>query len=121
MIKNKKTNLKVKQCPNNKFEVKLNSLYVGTYTEEQLAIIKTQINNWINSGMPIEKIQNILRIGNINKEKGDAISKGMKHNKLKQYNKKLPISTINRIKQIASKYEITENEAIIKVVNEFSF
>lgn len=120
MKKKHEVNLRETLCSNGKYYVKLNGEYIGTYTEEELRMVKNQINNWSSNGKSVEYIIDVLRTGNINKEKGDAISKGMKESRLKQYNKKLPISTINQIKHLSKEYGVTENEIIIKVVNEFS-
>ena len=108
-------------CPNGKCKMKLNQIYVGTYTEEESVLIERQIYGAYMNNTPIQSIQQFLRDANINTIKGDAISQGMNGNKTKYYNKKLPISTINRIKQMAREYGLTENEVIIKLVNEYPF
>lgn len=118
---NLKYNLRTAKKPNGKYYTKLNEEYIGTLTKEELIKVETAIPIYLECGYPMDKIQEILKSEFVNQEKGNAISRGLQDKKVKQYNKKLPISTINRIKEIAKRYGITENEAITHVVNEYSF
>lgn len=117
----RKFNLRTKKCPNGKYYTKLNQEYIGTLTPDELIKVETSIQLHLEYGRSMEEIQGMLKRDFVNQEKGNAISRGMQEKKVKQYNKKLPISTINRIKEIAKRYGITENEAITHIVNEYSF
>ena len=46
------------------------------------------------------------------------ISQGMQQAKYKQYNKKLEIKTIEKIKRMAKHYNKTENETLTLLINE---
>lgn len=113
----KEIKLNPRKTINGKYYTKLNNCYIGYLTETELNLINKELP-LLSERMKPNEIINYFRSVFVDKQKGLKISKGMKQAKYKQYNKKLDIKTIKKIKAMANYYNITENQLLTNLINE---
>lgn len=104
-------------CPNGKFKTKFENVYIGTLTEEELEIVRKEVDLFkdkLSSKDLLKHFQELF----VDKEKGKAISKGMRKEKTKQYNKTLKVSVIAKNKELAKHFQCTEDEMLTKLIND---
>ena len=102
---------------NGKYYTKANNIYIGCFNEKELNRIKKEMELLCEVMKPNEIIKH-FRTLYIDIEKSYKISQGMQQAKYKQYNKKLEIKTIEKIKRMAKHYNKTENETLTLLINE---
>ena len=110
--KTKEVKLTSRKLSNGKYYVKLNNEYIGTCTKEQLDIITKEVTKWKNT-LPTNQLQTMYREIYVRTEQETT------ENQYKQYNKKLPVETINKIKRLSKHYGVTENEMITKAIDDY--
>lgn len=114
---NKEIKINPRKLNNGTYYTKLNNIYIGILNEHELNHIQKEIK-LLSEIMEPNELINYFRSLFVDKQRGFKISQGMKRTKYKQYNKKLEISTIKKIKEMANYFQITENEFITNCINE---
>lgn len=114
---NKEIKLNPRKLNNGTYYTKLNNIYIGILNEHELNHIKKELP-LLSEIMKPNEIINYFRCLFVDKQRGLKISQGMKQAKYKQYNKKLEISTIKKIKEMAKHFQLTENEILTNLINE---
>ena len=113
----KEFHLNPRECPNGKFYTKFENVYIGTLTKEQLEVVQKEIELFKDKLTSKELLKHFQELF-VDKEKGDAISKGMKGKEVKQYNKKLEIGVIAKNKELAKHFQCTEDEMLTTLIND---
>ena len=113
----KEYNLNPRECPNKKFYTKFSNQYIGTLTKEELEVVKKTIEEYKDKWTSKEML-NHFKMLFVDKERGKAVSKGMRKKEIKQYNKKLEIGVIAKNKELAKHFQCTEDEMLTKLIND---
>lgn len=109
--------LNPRECPNGKYYTKFENNYIGTLTMEQLDVVKKEIELFkdeLTSKQLLNHFQELF----VDKERGDAVSKGMRKKEIKQYNKKLEVGVIDKNKELAKHFQCTEDEMLTQLIND---
>lgn len=114
---NKEIKINPRKLNNGTYYTKINNIYIGILNKHELNHIKKELP-LLSEIMKPNEIINYFRSLFVDKQKGLKISQGMQKAKYKQYNKKLEISTIKKIKEMAKYFQVTENEFITNCINE---
>ena len=109
--KNGVVTFNAKEEPNGKYYTKINSKYVGTINKKEIKNILEKLETSIKY-ISIEDYIKFLRDCYMKQDCNKETSE------YKQYNKTLPVGTINQIKQLAKHYDCTENDVITLIVKE---
>ena len=113
----KEFNLNPRECPNGKFYTKFENTYIGTLTPEQLKVVEKEIDLFKDKLTSKELLKHFQELF-VDKERGDAVSKGMRKKEIKQYNKKLEIGVIAKNKELAKHFQCTEDEMLTNLIND---
>ena len=113
----KEYHLNPRECPNGKFYTKFENEYIGTLTKEQLEVVKKEVDLFKDKLTSRELLHHFQELF-VDKERGVAVSKGMRKKEIKQYNKKLEVGVIAKNKKLAKHFQCTEDEMLTKLIND---